>query len=210
MKSQMSVKTVVCAVCGETVSKKKTLAIGNNQRACRTHESTNQKAQTQQKQRKDKEQLARSKWKNRRTVEPPKIDLKPKCLNCGVHGVHQTEFFMSLLLAGEKYQLIYGKALNPLDPVECQKAYANLKGPCLWVVEYDPQKMKFSFDKRPIAEFFGYLCLCPSCCDQFNIDPLPVRSDLTEDQMSTLGVIYETLLKPSFRDIATKELGERN
>lgn len=206
----MSFKTVVCDVCGQEVSKKKTLAIGEGKRACRTHEGTTSAAKAQQVARKAKEQAARDRWKKKSRPQIPDLNLTPKCASCGQEGIRQQEFFFAMLLAGEKYELTYGKPLNPFDPVEAKKAYSEIKGVCLWYVEYDSKKITLPSVIRPVAAMLGWVMLCNKCCDQFGIDPNPVASDLSLEQLTSVGIAYDAFVRPSIQKEAMKQLREVN
>jgi hypothetical protein len=211
----MSFKTVNCDTCGEEVSKASTLAVGGGKRACRSHSSTSLKATTQQVSRKSKEEATRQKredsqnrWKNSRNNET-EFKLTPKCSSCLQEGVHQQDFFLDLLLAGEKYELTYGKSLNPFDAAEVKKAYSGISSNCLWLVGYE-EKITLSYNQRMASEMLGTVLLCGKCCEKFDIDPHPVASELTLEQLSSVGAVYEGLVRPTLRNLAAKELGESN
>jgi len=125
----MPPKTVKCDICGEEVLKRQTLAIADGKRACRSHEETEDKATDQQNKIKAEQQRKLKALEKRKFPKSNnKFVFGPKCSKCCKLGVRQQEFFLNILIAWQKYEITYGKPLNPFDPKENMKACSELMG----------------------------------------------------------------------------------
>lgn len=191
----MEIKTVKCSVCGEIVSKKKTLAVGDGQRACRTHENTQQQAKTQQNERKAEEEQRKQAQEARNPRNKPKGDhvFVPKCSCCQKEGLQQQEYFMQILLANKRYELEYGQPLSIFDNKEKQLAYRDIR-PCLWLLPYDSSKMKLPYPYIGYSKLSGLALLCDDCCKKFGIDPRP-KMDMQLEDLSILGYFVDEVLE---------------
>lgn len=207
-------KTIICSICGNEVTKRSTYAIGDGKRACRHHEGVDEQAQRAQADLKVQQQAIADKWKKKRTwrsSELPAFDPSPKCFCCKTPGMRQQEFFLQMLVAGERYEMETGQPLNPFDPEANKKAYSHLKGTvCLWYVAYDPDKMRLPYHSRMAAQIIGVTLLCQKCCDKFGIDPNPVKPDTGLEDLAKIGAVYEVLFRPTVREIAKEQLERAN
>lgn len=206
-------KTITCAICGNEVSKRQSLSIGDGKRACRTHEQTT--VASKEAQAKIKQENEARKEKLRRKFRPPEfkhIDrIVPRCFNCKQEGLRQDEWFLTLLKLGEQYEMTYGKPLNPFDPEANATAYSPLKGKaCIFVVSTDKveNKLKLGRDTRVAADLLGIVGLCMKCCKLIDHDPMPPLEDF--EQLSKHAVIYEAVFRPEIQKIAAKELIGKN
>lgn len=206
-------KTVTCCICQQTVNKAQTLQVGNG-RACRSHEGVDTKAQQAQEALEAQHQKGREK-PARRAPEPVEpLSFTPKCFGCNHEGVHARDWFLRLLVLGEKYELTYGKPLNPFDVAECQKAYSELKGKVpLFHLEYNPKKKKIwlhDYTAHQAGLMVGVIMLCQGCCDKNGIDPMPHMKNITFDQLANVSVITEAFVMPVVRQAANEEIQQSN
>ena len=205
-------KTFICAICGEEVSKPKSYSIGDNKRACRTHEEAQKQSEVVQSKLEAQHAKGRERPKRNPLGDAKTFDLSPRCFCCHEKGVRQDEFFLSVLLLGEKYELTYGKPLNPFDTEECKKAYSPLKGKlCLCFVNYHPwMKMKLAKDSRWAAEMLGSLLACPNCVQKHKFKTQMEERDINFEELCLASAFYEGLVRPIVKDVAQKQLEVNN
>lgn len=208
----MPIKQVQCCVCKQTVNKAQTLAIGpEGMRACRTHDGINETAQKVQEKRKDAEIKVTEKLEQsrRRKSEPEPIDFTPKCFCCKAPGLRRDVYLLEILKCGEKFEMTYGKPLNPFLPEETKIAYSSLSNVrCLWPLEYK-ESMRLHYHARQAAQMMGVVMLCTECCESQKIEYQP-KAQITFEQLTNFMPVYETFIRPNIQEMAAKELTEGN
>ena len=200
-------KTVNCAICGQEVSRRKTLAIDGNKRACREHTETEIEATTNQKNIEQRHQKGRSKPKR----EKEHFDCKARCFVCGEEGIKQREYFFSILKNSEKFKLTYGRYPNPFSNEDMLKANSALKGKrCLFIREFDPKahkKIRFQSSSWQAVQILGAFLICTECGQKHELELFP---EVSWEQLKNSAVAYELLLKPLIEHEAGKEISEVN
>jgi hypothetical protein len=207
---QNMAKTFICAICGEEVSKPKSYSIGDNKRACRTHEEAQSQAAEAQKQLEEQHAKGRSRPKRKPPLEET-MDLSPRCFCCGEKGMRQDEFFLRILILGEQYKLTYGKPLNPFDIEECKKAYSPLKGQrCLLFVNYKPWMKKKLARYSDAAEMLGFFVACPACVSKHKFKTQMEEKEIKLEYLEMHSILYEGIIRPELQKYAQKELEGKN
>lgn len=223
----MPAKTYTCTICGETVTKPKSYAIGDGKRACRTHEET-QKAREEILEKKlaeAQEELRKALEKNeRRQNELVFREHNPSqvCWCCGRIGVEQKAFFMAMLYEQEKYTLRTGKIPNPFIPDDVRESLAALKGTlCLWYCRYDKENRFnsnfrfFTYYQYQAAMIGGLFLACPHCVKKHKLKTMTQEQQDKEQEegvdefwkkLQAHAVAYELLLKPALQEVALSEL----
>ncbi len=204
----MPIKQVVCCVCKQTVNKAQTLAVGDNERACRTHSGVKELASKTQEIRKVTEQIGSEKLKaaHRRPSHEP-VTLDPTCFSCRAIGLRADMWYLEILKCHERYELTYGVAPDLFDDTKRNIIYAPLKGKtCLWMIPYR-KGMRLYRDLEDLAHMIGFAALCGKCCEVRNIDYLP---KVNIDELSAFGAVYESFVRPELTKMVAKEISENN
>jgi hypothetical protein len=206
-------KTVTCSVCGETVSKRKTLLLKDGSRACRSHEGVEDQASQlwkEEQEKKDREARAREQEKSR--YAPFEHPVEPCCWFCGKVGLRQDVFFTRMLVCGEKYQLKTGKTPNIFDMKEAQEVYREMNGKkCLWVVSVtdenrDKIKSTALRGMSMVVDLAGGVLICQACADKHKIEVHHPKLD--PEKLTTMAAVYESGARQVIREVASKELEE--
>lgn len=202
--------TIVCSICGNEVSKRSSLSVGNGKRACRSHQETQEQASNEQKQRQEAEAQRAESLKKRRwgRNNSEKFDIRPKCFGCRAIGLRQDVFGITMLKLSEKYQLKHGCPANPFNPAETKEMYAELLGiQCLFVIPYTNQLKGLSRKTHEVGQVVGIVMLCPKCCELNNINPYKDKhKNVTIDDLMRESVRYETTIRPVIKAVAAQEL----
>lgn len=195
---------ITCTICGQQVSKRSTLAVGDGKRACRSHKGVEQQAVNKQVQ--AKQQKQRQQEKRQRNV--PKLTFKPQCSKCGCEGMISQEFYTRILILTEKFELIYGRSVSLFsEPEDKAIAYKELQGVnCLWQVPYDPHNIFLPKRNKMVAETFGIVLLCGGCCQKCKIDPTP---KIDPDTLAAYSSVVD-MMRPTFQNLAASEIKDRN
>lgn len=204
---------VVCSICGDEITKRSSLSVGNGKRACRKHQETQEQAPVVQKLRREAEikraeDLKGRRWGRKEPLGGETFDIRPKCFGCKTLGLRQDVFGLTMLKLSEKYQLKHGRSANPFNVEETKEMYAEMKGlSCLFVVPYDKKLRGLDFNTRQAGEIMGVIMLCPNCCKFNGLDPLKERQkDITFDDLVRESVRYEATLRPVLQAAAAQEL----
>jgi hypothetical protein len=202
-------KTVICSVCNQSVLKARTVSIGTS-RVCKHHPEANQGAVVHQK-KMEKDAASREKKPKRLAFEPGEDPLQPKCACCRKPGLHQQNWFMTILLLGQKYELTYGKPLNPFDAEEGKKAYSELIGKvCLFYQEYKSGMKLWHGEFHKLGRILGFVLLCADC---LKLNGSSVEEKLPKVDFDTLAALVplsEAVVKPAIRKMAKADLETKN
>ena len=200
----MPVKQVVCCVCGETVNKAQTLAVGDNQRACRKHPTTTQKSQKLldgEKQLRKEEQEKVAQKKERKSLS---YNLKPRCACCEKEGLHRRNFYTEMLLCSHRYEAIHGP-YNIFDAEIMKKVYHSMQGmKCLNHVKFS-KKTRIKKHLVGICQTLGFTLLCNECCKEQNIPIVTGAENITFEQLVNFSAIYESTVKPCMEAVISEE-----
>lgn len=201
----MNVPTVTCSVCAKTVNKRSTYHVGNGKRACREHEGIQDQANKAQDTIKEQHEALkkeierkRNEWKEKTQV----YKLTPRCFSCQCEGLHQTDYFMQLLIRHELFFKLHGKHLNFLDNKELEQAYEGLPI-CLWVIPYN-EKIKVHHTARFAVHAMGLCLLCMGCCQRYHVKPY----EPTLKDVDVFSVVYEMGVKPVIEETVEKMIKE--
>lgn len=206
----------ICAICGVSISKRKSVSIGDGKRACRTHQEALDKSQSILEAEKV-EKVEKQKPK-KRAFSPEQISIKPTCWICRKEGMRQDEYFMRMLVENQKHEIKTGLPINPFNPTEVRQAAGALAGElCLFFVEWVGKNKKIrlpyrTYESVRLAEDMfglGVMLICPTCCKEKGFETL---TDQRLDSMGFEGlmnqsIIYEGFVKPEIEKIALEEMG---
>jgi hypothetical protein len=204
-------KQVTCCICNETVNKAQTLSLGGEKRACRKHPETNQQAESAQQtlkneaqKRAEAEHERKNAWRKNRRVDEAPSDLQPRCFCCKRKGLRQDNYFLEMLKCGERYEMQYGKAVNPFNQEENKIAYSSLADKqCLWIIPFD-QNVKMEYNAFQAAKILGFSALCSDCCEKHNI-PYGIKELPSIGSLLDSYDVYESHIKPVIRQEIAKE-----
>lgn len=128
----MPAKTFICAICQESVSKRKSYLYNKStgERACRKHEETKQKKEQfaaediKQKEQEELNRQRRFKERQAHQIGTPEFDqrikeIKQCCWKCLRQGLHHREFWMRQLIAMKKVEI---KEERPVLPIPIGEA----------------------------------------------------------------------------------------
>jgi hypothetical protein len=222
----------ICSICGEEVSKRKSLAYKGG-RACKTHsevvEASQERLTAEQEQR--EREVERERRKHEHTHKPFDFEaaqhkaqknnewLEKHCWRCGREGLSSREFAMRMLIGLEKRDL---QGDHELFNTERQRKAAGLEGKVFLAlfrdVPHDNKVYEYLKHRaRMHADFLGAMMLCDSCAKRNGLDfeaafhPKPVQTENIVKLMATMGAVYETSgMKDSVRAIAQAELEEES
>lgn len=211
----MAAPTVTCSICGQTVNKRQTIAVGDNKRACRTHSEAASAAQTVQEQRKAEEEKGRTRKPFRIAKEEQQLDLSPKCWNCNKKGMRHPDFVYEMMLLRAKHEAVYQEtvpllAFNEEQAEKVRNALKPLIGvECLWYVKYIPEKHVFlKPELQMLANLAGVFLLCQKCCNAFKVERYNAAEEhnLSLEQLLTIGC----LISEDIKQQALQEIAENN
>lgn len=201
---------VTCKICGKSVSKRQTLGIGNNERACREHPETQALADKAQGTLKAQHQANDQRWQKKFAPREPQVwDPRPKCMVCDHIGLRSDEWFMRLLIEHQKYELQTGKPAFSLDPEEIRQMKGELADvACLLPIGLDvikQKRIKLTHMGWQVAQLLNLAFVCADCVAKLDIpNPLPQP---TFEQLEHMGVVAE-LMKPTLEQMAKDELAK--
>lgn len=157
--------TVLCFMCGRTVTKRSTIALRDGRRACRTHEGIMAEAQARHQQQEAKLGL---------NIFAPEDGLKcvvRRCSICGCMGVSKPDI-ACIVLDGQAALLRSGIGLGVMEAFELAgvstfRAMEDHKVATLEAVPYGPNKDVL--DRTMCADLFtasliGLGLICRACC----------------------------------------------
>lgn len=211
---------VICCICNKSVSKRQTLSVGNNKRACRSHSETQEASKNaidQQNQKNKEHEQKLNDQKKRWLPSRTPIELKPTCIICKVEGIKQEEYFEKVLVEQKKYEIIYGVPPNPFNADEMQKALSALKDvTCLFWVKWNEKNKKIklpfrAYEFMQISEKMfgtGIGLFCNKCCQEYKIERLSEETERIID-IKTIHYLHD-LVEPYLRRQAINELSESN
>ncbi|MCK9458545.1 MAG: hypothetical protein M0R80_02815 [Proteobacteria bacterium] len=221
----MPVKTVVCSVCGETVTHRQTLHLGDGKRACRKHSETQAAAEDMRAGEKFAKEKEKEKWKKatwRREdwypAEPTPVEpLKPRCWICHRQGMKQDDFFSRLLIEQKKFEIVHGRSHNMFDPEEIKESAGSLMGETvLWYARWDKENTKITVPKRvyELIQMAGQMLgdkiflVCDHCRREKGFKTLTDERQETFDwkTLSSFVAVYDICVEPAIREQAQKEL----
>jgi hypothetical protein len=194
---------VKCSVCGETVTKRSTLNVGDGERACRSHgeavEASN-KVQAKAEAEKLIQQRKHEEFYGPRSKDFEVLDpTERRCWVCGREGVHQQDFHLRILRCMDQWQSDHDKTPNFFDDKEMDKVLKPMSGTvCLWVVPYGSAETIQRYRKllrhhlREVANIAQAFMVCPFCVKEHGI---------TLPQVKFTGVKAATLLAPILDDV---------
>lgn len=201
-------KLFTCSICGEQVSKRGSLHIGNGKRACREHQETFQKSVEAKQRENPQKQVKRNRKNNQINF------LTPSCSICNQTGLPQDIWYTKVLIEWQKWEFIHGKSPNIFDPVEIKEASGFLADtPCLYYVSWKGKnsKIKIPFRAYQIASFIGQLFVCPSCLKEYEFETIGEEriKNIKPGDLSKLGLLAE-VVRPELRKLAEKEMKRDN
>jgi hypothetical protein len=210
----MPPKQTTCSICGETVNKAKTYHIGDGKRACKKHEGVTEKADELRQadlDRRIREREESKRKKSRPQFGDPEFKIVAKCGFCARPGLRQDEFHLNTLKAMERMRLREreGETIHPFHPEYHTRLREYMISPdaqddhetvCLWVIQMTSEDKLFKRLKRMgqmEADSFGVVMVCPFCVKKLNLkDRLPKPPDVSIEQLSNFGVVYEVCVRP--------------
>lgn len=202
---------MICSICGQEVTKRQSLSIGDGKRACRSHTETQEKAlqlADQAKLAKAKKVLAPKKNPERHEGGLP----APRCWICHRPGIRQDEFFAKYLIGTAKLQL-QGHAWNPFSPDETVISQFKERfgdKPCLFWVEWKGAntKVRLKMSTYNLVQMTNVMLVCPTCCKEKGFVTMTDErmKSMTIEDMLVQAAIYEVLVQPAIEEIAKREL----
>ena len=174
----MPPKTCTCNICGQTVTKAKTLQFKDG-RACREHEGVHEWSDKQQESQKKGLISSIKKMEEKSRPRKPesftRIDdmVKPMCWRCGVNGIALQDFYLQCAVAMEKMKLV-GEDFNFFElPNQIKKFIPEeFKTPIIPVnLLKKPEvveKLKYKF--RVISMMGGFAYFCPKCLKDLKLE----------------------------------------
>ena len=220
----MPPKTFKCTICGEEVSRPKSYCINEKgDRACRTHQETQEQAQAlQDKAIKEKKELEdyqkRKQERKQQRYTSPQDPKTPRCMICNKKGLHQRDFHWRMLIASKKLQTLGGE-INIFSSEYYKQLRKMMISPdatndheltCLWIVQCnqdDKLYNKIHCQAKISAQILGAVMICPECVEKNNVE-LPQSND-TLDQFKKkleMGMLLNELIKDDVKEIAKQEL----
>lgn len=209
----MPIKQVTCSICKQIVNKAITYSVGKDERACRSHEGVVEKKDQQILQLKKKAEMETQKQEHKRSESwgtPPPTTFGPKCWVCLNDGIRQDEFFQRVLIEREKARMLYG-TWNPFDPTHPGNKI--VIGRCIFVLAKEKCTNAMKYIREEFAQLIqmtSVVAICAQCCHNLGVEPLADRPQPTLEQMTMLGVVYETHIAPIVQEIAKKEMTRDN
>ncbi len=203
---------MICSICGQEVTKRQSLSVGDGKRACRSHTETQEKAAQladQARLVKAKKALAPKKKSEERQEESLPA---PRCWICHRPGIRQDEFFTRYLIETEKLQL-QGRSWNPFSPDETViSQFKECFGdkPCLFWVEWKGAntKVRLRMSTYNLVQMTNVMLVCPACCKEKGFVTMTDErlKGMTLEDMHVQAVAYEVLVQPAIEEIAKGEL----
>lgn len=175
--------SVSCFICGQSVSKRKTLAVGEGYRACRNHSDVLEMSQLLQKKEKDKRDRRREQETLERKARQEKKLHKfiPRCLICGEEGLRQDSFYLQWLITSTHYEYIpLGNAPPIFDLKMMAAPLLELNQQCLYFVRWVGPNTKISLNENTtrVIMLCQQVCdpvvflACGKCCKEKNLMPV--------------------------------------
>jgi len=189
----MPVKTVVCSICGETVSKRQTYLVDKKTgaRACREHEETLEAkdkialdAQIEA-EKKQAHEDRREYEKRTQTFGSPEFferssEIQNNCWKCLVKGLKHEEFFMRQLVAMKKVSMREGgRTVLPIPfteqgIIDCKKVHKAMADPLSdtspiyignWPIPEEKEKETIQFIRKRFRVFAETLNMVQLCSE---------------------------------------------
>lgn len=220
----MPVEEVTCGICGNRVSKRKTLLDPKtNKRVCRVHEgvvAASQQKQQAELQRSLDNEKAKQDYERLRYKKTEKFDTDHRrCWACRVEGIMEEEYAQRMLIAMEKVKLKYG-LLNPFDPDTIKKMSEEYHTPngdlrhshilfrCK--MEADNPLLKHApHEIVTMVQLGGMVLLCQDCTKRLKIEPVSASLKVTLETLSILGSVYQKTVQPVVEAVADQELRQQ-
>lgn len=210
---------VTCSICKKEVLKAQTYFVGNNNRACKTHEgviSTKDRLEIENKKKAEAERKAKEERLTKKAQESdPSFYMKPFCWCCKDRGIRDKEFYTTYLVLSEMEKL-RGGCLNPFSPEYTRliRAALGLKdGESTAIISVfemtqdNPLFKKLDYNGRSVVQLGGIVALCQRCAQKHGFEKPPMQIDF-----ATSISIYDAI-SPIFREVAKVALAkeaERN
>lgn len=224
----MSPKIFKCPICGEEISKRKSVMIdfqGKKQRVCKHHpeaikgveiiknkekEEKNKKAAIREDRLRKIEERQDPRWFKKMQEE-----MIHTCWTCGSSCYTKQEFAMKCLIAIERLELKNKKFDIFQFPSNIRKEMVVDK-PVVSVISMEDEKMfdfminRTKYKYREVVRTIKHTQLCETCIKKYNlqkfIDKEINLSRETIDTLTKVGIEYQKIFKPFFKYIAKKQL----
>ncbi len=213
----MPPKSFTCYVCGQEVSKPKSVMTPKG-RMCRSHEGASEilaQKQTREVNKLKKQIEKPKKQKPKETLE----QIVPKCSCCGKIGIRQDDFYFRMSVAMSKAKLS-GILTHFLDPDFVNKIKPFIKSPdvkddreltCLFVISTKENPLvnkHLCYDARFAADMLGVAMVCPGCLKKYQVKVPESKfgKDIPPDKFLSSLHMLGAVVGPVIEDQASGEL----